>query len=152
MIHQTIFRTDNDRRAAAADRNRGGVSPLPEYIDAYLELTRTLDTAASRYLAIYYKKPQMVRELTDLDYRLVEMDRYGVAMHLLSITGPGVQAFDAARGTELAGIANDMLAAAISRHPTRFAGLAAVAPQDPAAAAREIDRAVGVARAQWGHH
>ena len=114
-----------------------------EYIDAYLELTRTLDTAASRYLSIYYQRPQMVRQLTDLDYRLEEMDRYGVAMHLLSITGPGVQAFDAARGTELAAIANDMLAGAIDRHPTRFAGLAAVAPQDPAAAAREIDRAIG---------
>ena len=118
----------------------------PEYIDAYLELTRTLDTAASRYLAIYYRKPQMVRELTDLDYRLEEMDRHGVAMHLLSITGPGVQAFDAAAGTKLARVANDQLAAAIARHPTRFAGLAAVAPQDPAAAAREIDRALGSLR------
>ncbi len=118
----------------------------PEYIDAYLELTRTLDTAASRYLAIYYRKPQMVRELTDLDYRLEEMDRHGVAMHLLSITGPGVQAFDAAAGTELARVANDQLAATIARHPTRFAGLAAVAPQDPAAAAREIDRALGSLR------
>ncbi len=115
----------------------------PAYIDAYLELTRTLESAASRYLAIYYRKPQMVRELTDLDYRLAEMDQYGVAMHLLSITGPGVQAFDAARGTQLAVIANDLVAAAIARHPTRFAGLAAVAPQDPAAAAREIDRAIG---------
>ena len=115
----------------------------PAYIEAYLELTKTLDSAASRYLAIYYRKPQMVLELTDLDYRLAEMDRYGVAMHLLSITGPGVQAFDAARGTALAETANNMLAAAIARHPTRFAGLAAVAPQDPAAAAREVDRALG---------
>ena len=112
------------------------------YIDAYLELAKTLDTPASRYLAAYYGKPEFARELTDLDWRLDEMDRLGVDMHLLAITGPGVQAFDAAKGTELAIIANDTLAAAIAKHPTRYAGLAAVAPQDPAAAAREIERAM----------
>lgn len=114
-----------------------------EYIEAYLALAPSLDTPASRYLASYYGKPEFVRELTDLDHRLAEMDRAGVDMHLLSITGPGVQAFDADRGTELAMIANDTLAAAIARHPTRYAGLAAVAPQDPGRAAREIERAMG---------
>lgn len=113
-----------------------------EYIDAYLALATTIDTPASRYLAAYYSKPEFARELTDLDWRLAEMDRLGVDMHLLSITGPGVQAFDAAQGTELAIIANDTLAAAIAKHPTRFAGLAAVAPQDPAAAAREVARSM----------
>ncbi len=115
----------------------------PEYIDAFLDLTKSVDTATSRYLAIYYKQAEAVRQLTDLDYRIAEMDAHGVDLHLIGITGPGVQAFDATRGTELATIANDTLAAAIARHPTRFAGLAAVAPQDPAAAAREIDRALG---------
>ena len=114
-----------------------------EYVDEYLKLSDRLDSAASRYLAIYYRKAEMVRQLTDLDYRLDEMDRFGVDMHLIGITGPGVQAFDAKLGTELAVIANDTLAAAIARHPTRFAGLAAIAPQDPAAAAREVDRAIG---------
>ena len=113
-----------------------------EYVEEYLKLADKLDSAASRYLAIYYRKQEMVRQLTDLDYRIEEMDRFGVDMHLLGITGPGVQAFDAKLGTELAIIANDTLAAAIERHPTRFAGLAAVAPQDPQAAAREIDRAI----------
>ena len=63
-------------------------------------------------------------------------------MHFLGITGPGPQAFDAKLGTKLSIIANDTLAAAIARHSARFAGLAAVAPQDPAAAAREIHRAI----------
>ena len=114
-----------------------------EYIDAYLALAPSLDTPASRYLSSYYSKPDFARQLTDLDHRLAEMDRFGVDMHLLSITGPGVQAFDAERGTQLARVANDTLAAAIASHPTRYAGLAAVAPQDPAAAAREIERAMG---------
>lgn len=113
-----------------------------EYIDQYLKLTETLDTAPSRYLAIYYRKPDFVRQLTDLDYRLAEMDACGVDMHLLSITGPGVQAFDATLGSELASLANETLAAAVARHPDRFAGLGAVAPQDPQAAAREVRRAI----------
>jgi 5-carboxyvanillate decarboxylase len=53
-----------------------------------------------------------------------------------------VQCFDAATGTALARSTNDTLAATIARHPTRFAGLAAVAPQDPQQAAREAERAV----------
>lgn len=115
-----------------------------EYVEEYLKLSDRIDTAASRYLAIYYRKAEMVRQLTDLDYRIEEMDRFSVDMHLLGITGPGVQAFDAKLGAELAVIANDTLAAAIARHPARFSGLAAVAPQDPAAAAREIERAITV--------
>lgn len=113
-----------------------------EYIDAFLKISGHIDTPVSRYLSIYYKKAEAVRQLTDLDYRLSEMDGFGVDMHVLSITGPGVQAFDAALGTELATIANDVLAAAIARHPTRYAGLGAIAPQDPQRAAREVERAI----------
>ena len=113
-----------------------------EYIEAYLELAKSLDTPASRYLAGYYEKPEFARQLTDLDRRIAEMDEFGVDMHVLAITGPGVQAFDADRGAELAIIANDTLAAAIARHPARFAGLAAVAPQDPGRAACEVERAM----------
>jgi len=42
--------------------------------------------------------------------------------------------------TRLAAESNDALAAAIASNPKRLAGLVAVAPQDPAAAAREIER------------
>ncbi len=114
----------------------------PEYIRAYLELAKTLDTPASRYLAAYYSKPEVVSQLTDLDYRLTEMDEHGVDMHLLSMTGPGVQVFDEGFATDLSALSNDMLRDAIARHPTRFAGLAAVAPQSPERAANEIRRAV----------
>lgn len=40
----------------------------------------------------------------------------------------------------MATLANDQLAAACRRHPDRFSGLTAVAPQAPAAAAEEIAR------------
>ena len=113
-----------------------------EYIEEYRKLAERVDNAGTRYLKVYYGKDEVVRQLTDLDHRIAEMDAFQVDMHLLAITSPGVQAFDAELGTELARIANDTLAATIARHPTRFAGLAAVAPQDPQSAAREIERAI----------
>ena len=48
----------------------------------------------------------------------------------------------AAEAVAYSRVANDFLADAIKRHPTRFAGMLAVAPQDPAAAAKEIERGV----------
>lgn len=74
--------------------------------------------------------------------RLADMDASGIDMQLLGITAPGVQIFDAATGTALARSVNDQLAEAIGHHPDRFAGLAAIAPHDPAAAAKELERAV----------
>jgi 5-carboxyvanillate decarboxylase len=81
--------------------------------------------------------------LLDLEgQRLREMDQYGVDMHLLSLTAPGVQMFDADTAVELATLANDRLAEVIARHPTRFAGLASFAPQAPRQAVKEMERAV----------
>jgi 5-carboxyvanillate decarboxylase len=74
--------------------------------------------------------------------RLRDMDENGVDMHLLSLTAPGVQMFDADTATELATLANDRLAAVIKRHPLRFAGLACFAPQSPKRAAKEMERAI----------
>jgi 5-carboxyvanillate decarboxylase len=53
-----------------------------------------------------------------------------------------VQVLARGEAVALARDANDQLAAAIRRHPTRLAGMAAVAPQDPQAAAKEIERCV----------
>jgi 5-carboxyvanillate decarboxylase len=74
--------------------------------------------------------------------RIADMDASGIDMQVLSLTSPGVQVFDAATANSLAASSNDELAAAIARHPTRFVGLAAAAPQDPPAAAKEIERGV----------
>ena len=88
-------------------------------------------------------------DLSDIgEGRIAEMDRYGVDMHLLSLTAPGVQMFGKDEAVALAAIANDRLAEAVRRHPTRFAGLASFAPQDPRRAAREIARA----RTELGLH
>src|SRR5471032_96666 len=62
--------------------------------------------------------------------RIAHMDAIGVDMQILSLTSPGVQVFDAALATRLAAASNDALTAAVKAYPARFAGLAAVAPQD----------------------
>lgn len=85
----------------------------------------------------------IMRCLTDLDQlRLAHMDACGIDMQVLALTSPGVQVMDTATAVSFARLANDHLADAIRRHPTRFAGMIAVAPQDPQAAAKEIERGV----------
>lgn len=74
--------------------------------------------------------------------RIAQMDKDGIDVAVLSITSPGVQAFDAVTATRLAKDANDALAAAVKANPTRLAALAAVAPQYPAGAAQELERAI----------
>ena len=74
--------------------------------------------------------------------RIADMDATGIDMHILSLTSPGVQVFDAATAVAVARDTNDQLAAAIAKHPTRLAGLAAVAPQNPREAAKELERGV----------
>jgi predicted TIM-barrel fold metal-dependent hydrolase len=64
-------------------------------------------------------------------------------VQVLSLTSPGVEQFDPALGTVLARKCNDELAEIMHRHPDRFVGFAALAPNDPAAAADELERAVG---------
>jgi len=75
--------------------------------------------------------------------RIAHMDETGIDVQVLSLTSPGVQVFDAVTATALAADSNDQLAEAIRNHPTRFVGLAAVAPQYPAGASREVERATG---------
>jgi 2,3-dihydroxybenzoate decarboxylase len=74
--------------------------------------------------------------------RLADMDRTGISRQLLLLTSPGVQVFDRDTAVGIARSANDELAEAIRRHPDRYSGLAAIAPQDPGAAARELERGV----------
>jgi 2,3-dihydroxybenzoate decarboxylase len=70
------------------------------------------------------------------------MDQTGIARQILSLTSPGVQVFDASTAVALARSSNDFVADAIRKHPDRFSGLAAIAPQDPPAAAKELERGV----------
>lgn len=76
--------------------------------------------------------------------RIPEMDRYGIEMAILSLTAQGVQAEpDVRRAVLRAREANDFLAhEVVAKNPSRFAGFATIALQDPDEAARELERAV----------
>jgi 2,3-dihydroxybenzoate decarboxylase len=84
---------------------------------------------------------QIIAKLQDLGpQRIADMDASGIDRQIISLTAPGVQIFDAATAVSIARDANDELAEAVRREPQRYAGLTAVAPQDPRAAAAEIER------------
>src|SRR5258708_35218747 len=72
--------------------------------------------------------------------RLGDMDAAGIDKAIIALTAPGAHVFAPAEAKMLAGDANDQLAAACRRHPQRFVGMTAIAPQDPAWAAKEIER------------
>jgi 5-carboxyvanillate decarboxylase len=87
--------------------------------------------------------PPWLHQLSDIGAgRIADMDAAGIAMQVLLLSSPGVQMFEAGEARELSQLANDRLAETIRKYPTRFAGLAVLPPQDPAFAARELERAV----------
>lgn len=87
---------------------------------------------------------ELASRLADFDeLRLAEMDRAGIAVTVLSQTGPGVQGeLDTNAAIASAKDNNDFLASQVARHPTRYAGFATLPMQDPQAAAEELTRAV----------
>ena len=135
---------------------------IPEIADAIAQVARkggtNLDLALLKQI---YDGPKVIQpqdsqvanrdkaalsllpRLLDLDAgRLSDMDAAGVDMHVLSLAMPGVQIFEKDVAGNLATLANDRLAEAIRRHPSRFAGLATFAPQDPNSATKEMERAI----------
>ncbi|RJR47454.1 MAG: amidohydrolase [Desulfobacteraceae bacterium] len=86
---------------------------------------------------------QLEEKLLDVgEKRLAEMDAAGVDIQVLSLCVPGCEQFEASDGVAMARKANDELAQVIRKYPNRYVGLAALAPQDPVAAANELERAV----------
>ncbi len=75
--------------------------------------------------------------------RIARMDDAGIALAILSLNAPAVQAIpDAARAVDVARRANDALADGVAKRPDRFAALAALPMQDPELAARELERCI----------
>ena len=73
--------------------------------------------------------------------RLAHMAEAGIDHQVIAVTAPGVQVFEPALGTNRAIECNDILADAVRAHPDKYTGMAAMAPQDPANAVKELERA-----------
>jgi 5-carboxyvanillate decarboxylase len=121
----------------------------PELISAWRGLLTdgSTDDPGFRSLVGYYtvgtsERGRLLAErLLDLgDLRLADMAAAGIDRQVLSLSAPGTQVLSPADGVAMAVLANDYLAEACRRYPDRFSGLTAIAPQDPAAAAQEIQR------------
>jgi hypothetical protein len=74
--------------------------------------------------------------------RLRLMDETGLDVQVLSLTTPGLQNLEGATSIALARRTNDLIAAAVARHPERFQGFAALPTPAPLEAPRELERCV----------
>ncbi|MBN1239379.1 MAG: amidohydrolase [Gammaproteobacteria bacterium] len=122
-----------------------------DLIERYRRAIRdgTVDDPGFRSLMGYFlfndspRTNAIVERLQDVgERRIADMDASGIAKQIVSLTAPGVQIFDAATAAALTVDYNEQLAEAVARRPDRLAALAAIAPQDPAHAAAELERAV----------
>jgi predicted TIM-barrel fold metal-dependent hydrolase len=92
-------------------------------------------------VAAGYEK--LIDQLCDLgEGRIAAMDAAGIDVQVLSLTSPGVEQLDAPEAVAFARETNDLLAEAVRRHPSRFAGFAALPTASPEAAADELERMV----------
>jgi 5-carboxyvanillate decarboxylase len=120
----------------------------PEMIKAYREmLAKGTDDPGFQSLWGFYsgsKSPRataIIERLQDLGARrIADMDERGIDRQIIALTSPGTQIFDKDKAAAMAVLANDQLAEACRKYPYRYTGMLAVAPQDPAHAAKEIER------------
>lgn len=71
------------------------------------------------------------------------MDAAGIDVQVLSLTSPGTEQVETAEAIALACEANDYLADAITKNPTRLAGFATLPTAVPDKATEELERMVG---------
>lgn len=146
---------DNSKRPAPAPYLRIATEEAfapAEVLAVYRKILAkpTVDPGFQSLLGFYMSSPStrakhIMACLQDLDQMRIEhMDQAGIDKQVIGLTCPGVQIMDTADAVAFSRLANDQLAAAIRKHPTRFVGMTAVAPQDPQAAAKEIERGVSL--------
>jgi len=145
MADQNLIPFSDKYKRIATEEAWAPAELLKMYADLYN--SKTFDDPGFDSLWGFYgtsmePRPATVRrKLADLDdERIADMDAAGIDFAILSLTSPGVQVFDRDTAVTLARDSNDMLKEAIDRHPDRYAGLCAIAPQAPELAAQELER------------
>jgi aminocarboxymuconate-semialdehyde decarboxylase len=86
----------------------------------------------------------VVRGHRDIGYRAQVLEGHGVDRQVVTLTTPGTHVEAPARAVELARLVNDAFADVVRTRGHRFAALATLPLCDPAASAKELDRAVTV--------
>src|SRR5215204_7161492 len=86
---------------------------------------------------------KLIEQLCDLEEgRIADMDAAGIDVQVLSLTSPGEEQLEATEAVVLAREEKDRLADTVRRHPSRFAGFAALPTSAPDSAADELERMV----------
>jgi aminocarboxymuconate-semialdehyde decarboxylase len=80
----------------------------------------------------------------DIEFREKVLQKTGVDKQILTFTTPGVHIESPARAAELARIVNDRFKAIVDKRSDRFAALATLPLNDPAASVVELDRALNI--------
>ena len=78
----------------------------------------------------------------DIEYRAEVLDRAGIDRQILTLTTPGTHVEAPARAADLAGLVNDAFADVVATRGAMFGALATLPLNDPAASARELERAM----------
>ena len=90
-----------------------------------------------------FDQGEIGQRLEDLgEGRLALMDESGVDVQVLSVTTPALHNLEPGESVRLATKTNDLMAATIVKHPTRFQGFAVLPMPAPDEAAFELRRAV----------
>ena len=90
-----------------------------------------------------FDQGEIEARLDDLDaQRLALMDESGIAVQVLSVTTPALHNLEPAQSVELARQTNDLVAATVAQHPTRFQGFATLPTAAPAEVVPELERCV----------
>ena len=83
-----------------------------------------------------------VRGHRDLAYRQEVLDSHGVSLQVLTLTTPGTHVESPATAVKLASLVNDEFKEAMDTRGHHFTALATLPLNDPAAAVKELDRAI----------
>ena len=83
-------------------------------------------------------------DMFDIDDRLRNMDKKGIAARILSLSAPNVYLWDSASQVTVARCINDALSKICKQHPDRFIGLASLPLKNVEASLVELDRAIQV--------
>lgn len=90
-----------------------------------------------------FEQGEIGHRLEDLgEGRLALMDESGIDVQVLSVTTPALHNLEPEESIGLAQQTNDLVAAVIAKHPTRFQGFAVLPMAAPEEAAAELERAV----------
>jgi aminocarboxymuconate-semialdehyde decarboxylase len=117
----------------------------PAYIDALRSGTSnvriTEDAEGNPWLHYPGDYNIAVRGHRDIEYRAGVLAELGVDTQVISLTTPGTHVESAATAVRQASLVNDAFASAVRNHNGRFAALATLPLNDPAASVRELERA-----------